>query len=110
VQHSSSWRNHVDVADALEAVVAPPLVSSPGADQLRCRFLGLTEMRDAEFLGEHLRAGLYPATIMLAPHARPLHDVSADAAQAEYHDVRPRLHLGGGLITAPMPVVTPQPM
>ena len=68
-------------------------------------------MRHAELRPSASRAGLRSTpTIMLAPdHARALHDVEADAAQAEHHDVGAGLDLAV-LITAPMPVVTPQPM
>src|SRR5256885_8741041 len=90
--------HHVDVADALEAVVGAALGQVHQVrDQLGAGFFRIDEMRDAEFLGERLarRIGIHADDHAGAGHARALHDVESDAAQAEYHDVRARLDLGG---------------
>jgi hypothetical protein len=63
------------------------------------------------FSASALRAGLRstPTIMFGAGHARALDHVEADAAEAEHDHVVAGLTLAV-LITAPMPVVTPQPM
>src|SRR5438445_5438395 len=88
----------IDVADAFEAVVGAALGQIYQVrDQLGAGFFRIDEMRDAEFLSERLarRIGIHADDHVGAGHARALHDVQPDAAQAEYHDVRARLDLGG---------------
>src|SRR5438094_1416336 len=90
--------HHVDVADAFEAVIGTALGQVHQVrDQLGAGFLRIDEMRDAEFLGERLarRVGVHADDHVGAGHARALDDVQPDAAQAEHHDVRARLDLGG---------------
>jgi len=68
-------------------------------------------MGHAEFFGQRLARGIQidADDHVGTGHARTLDHVEADAAQAEYHDVAPGSTFAV-LITAPMPVVTPQPM
>src|SRR5438552_7444254 len=90
--------HHVDVADAFEAVVRAALGEVHEVrDQVGAGFFRIDEMGDAEFLGERLapRIGVHADDHVGPGHARALHDVEADAAQAEHHDVRARLDLGG---------------
>src|SRR5882762_4366214 len=90
--------HHVDVADAFEAVVGAALGQvHEMRDEVGTGFLRIDEMRHAELLGERLarRIGVHADDHVGARDARALHDVQPDAAQAEYHDVRARLDLGG---------------
>ena len=89
--------HHVDVADALEAVVG---AAAGELDQVRRRgrpatSFGLTKCVRPNLRASASRAGLRSTpTIMLAPTMpRALHDVEADAAQAEHDDVGAGLDL-----------------
>ncbi len=86
------------VADALEGVVGAAVGQlDEMRDQVLATVLRVDEVRHAELAAELPRAGLRSTpTIMLAPTMpRALHDVEADAAEAEHHDVGAGLDLGG---------------
>src|SRR5713101_6783695 len=90
--------HYIDVADAFEAVVGAALGQVHQVrDQLSAGFFRIDEMRDAELLGERLarRIGIHADDHIGAGHARALNHVEPDAPEAEYHDVRARLDLGG---------------
>src|SRR3989441_654797 len=90
--------HHVDVADAFEAVVGAALGQVHQVrDQVLAGFFRVDEMGHAELLGERLarRIEIHTDDHVCARHPRALHDVEPDAAEAEYHHVRPRLDLGG---------------
>ena len=90
--------HQIDVADALEAVVGAAVGERDEVlHEIAADFLGIHEVGHAEFLGERLalRIQVDADDAVRAREPRALHDVQADAAEAEYHDVRARLDLGG---------------
>ena len=94
-QHSSAWRISVDVADALEAVVGAAAGELDQVrDQVAVDLLRIDEVRHAELARQRLARGIEVDADdhVGADHARALHHVEADAAQAEHDDVgaRPR--------------------
>ena len=104
--------HHVHVADALEGVVGPAAgqVDQVG-NQVPLDLVRVHEVGHAELFGEVLlgRVEVHAYYLVGPDHPGALDHVQPDAAEAEDHDVRARLD-PAVLITAPMPVVTPQPM
>src|SRR5882672_4914804 len=89
--------HHVDVADALEAVIGAAAGELDQVrDEIATDLLRVDEVRHAEFLAERLalRVEVDADDPVRARHPRALDDVQADAAQAEHDDVRAGLDLG----------------
>src|SRR5688572_5189870 len=88
--------HHVNVADALEAVVR---AAARELDDLRDDIpaFGVDEMRKTELARERfaLRIEVDADDHVGAHHACALHHVEPDTTQAEDHDICARLHLGG---------------
>ena len=89
--------HHLDVADALEAVVGAALGE---IDEMRHEIasrhlLRIDEVRHAEFLGERApcRIEVDADDHVGAGQPRALNHVEPDAAEAEHHDVGARLDL-----------------
>ena len=103
-----------DVADAFEREVgaAAGQIDDRLHDLVVADVVGIDEMRHAEFLshGALGRIGIDADDLVGAGHARALDDVEADTAEAEHRDDSRRASTLAVLMTAPMPVVTPQPM
>src|SRR6185437_12031143 len=88
--------HHIDIADAFEAVIGAAIDQRlEMRDEIAADLFRIHKMRHAEFLGERLapRIGVDANDLVGADHARALHDIEADAAEAEDHDVRARLDL-----------------
>ena len=88
--------HQLDVADALEAVVGAAVGQRDQVlHQIAADFLRIDEVGHAELLGERAapRIEVDADDAVRADQLRALHDVQADAAQAEHDDVRARLDL-----------------
>jgi hypothetical protein len=88
--------HEIDVADALEAVVGAAVRHRDQVlHEIAADFLRIDEIRHAEFLGERAppRVEIDADDAIRADQLRALHDVQADAPEAEHYDVRARLHL-----------------
>jgi len=104
--------HHIDVAYAFEAVVGG---RRREFDQVRGRgrrrLPSIHEVRHAEFFRQRLPAGIqvHADDHVGTGDTRALHHVEADAAEPNTTTFAPTSTFAV-LITAPMPVVTPQPM
>src|SRR5262245_55157592 len=85
--------HQIDVTDALEAVVSTAVRQrNQVLHQIPADLLRIDEVGEAELLGERaaLRIEIHADDAVRAGQPRALHDVQADATQAEHHHVRTR--------------------
>src|SRR5205814_231034 len=90
--------HHLHVADALEAVIGAALGEVDEVrNQVAADVARIHEVRHAESFGERAptRVQVDADDLLGAHEPRALHDVEADAAEAEYDDARSRLDLRG---------------
>ena len=105
--------HEIDIAHTFEAVVGAAVGERHQVrEQITTDLFRIHEMSHAEFLGQRLAFGvqIHADDLVGADEARTLNDIEADAAQTRTpRHWRPASTLAV-LMTAPMPVVTPQPM
>ena len=111
-QHSSAWRISVDIADAFEAVIGAAFgqVDEIG-HEVALDLVRIDEMGHAEFLGQRLapRVDVDADDHVGADQLAPWMTLSPIPPSPKMTTLAPGSTFAV-LITAPMPVVTPQPI
>ena len=106
--------HQLHVADAFETIIrAAAGKGHQVRDEIALHLFRIHEMGHCRiFSARALRPGFKSTPMILSAlnEACALDDVEADAAQTEHHHIGSRLYFGFVWVTAPIPVVTPQPM